>query len=317
MRKPRNGGARVATIALGVQRGILWRNCYDTFQLSGVEAYGAVGMTALKDKVFSIDFDKGEVSFYKVARTDWGIGIPLRWKLGAVHVVAEIEGEGEEEFLIDTGDTCCHAGTIRKELFKKLVIMQRMPVVGSRAMVFTAGGNARIWRGVLGRLSLGSFSHRELIVGDNPTTSTLGLGYLSRYVVAFDMPRSTMYLRPGKEFDRVDRYDLSGISVGRRDKRTVVLHVIEESAGAEAGLERWDEIKSLDDVSAEKTSIFEIVRLLATPGERRIVVERYGMRHETTLRLSTAAKARGSKKAAAAHDVNNANSIIRFPSQRR
>lgn len=290
---------RLGPFWLGVQRGVLVSGLSDKLNAEGANSRGYMGMTALKDKVFTVDFDEGVVRFSKHVSRDAGTPIPLRWDHGVPFAVAEVEGLGKELFQIDTGACSFAAGSLRNEAFLKLALNRQLHMVGSPMLtVQTAAGRKRVSKGQVAFFSLGPFTHRGLIFDNNPAMSKLGLGYLSRYAVTFDMPGSTMYLQPGKEFDRLDRYDLSGVGIKQRNLGVpvpginqrnytdmIVSYVMPGGRGEAAGLQYGDVIVSVDGHSANETSVFEIYRLFSTPGDHRVVYERILDRYETKLTL--------------------------------
>lgn len=271
---------------LGVQRGCLWPGLFNESRKMGVNARGIVGMTALRDKVFTIDFDRGVVRFSRSVAPNAGTPIQIQWNRGVPFAIAQVEGLGKEAFQIDTGDCSFGSGCLRSEVFMKLALNRELRVVGSpKQIAASAAGRKHVVMGQIGSFSLGPFVHRGLILDSDATTSRLGLGYLSRYTVTFDMPGSTMYLRPGKDFDRTDRYDLSGVGIEQSGKVNIVRYIAPRSAGDLAGLQRGDAIVSVDSMSASDISLFEICRLFSSPGERRVVYERFIDRYETKLLL--------------------------------
>ncbi len=87
---------RLGPLDLAAKSAIVLPGFHDSCQLVGQDVYGVVGMEPLKDKIFTIDFDQGVVRFLKDAPRDPGTPVPLKWKLGALVAVANIEGLGRQ-----------------------------------------------------------------------------------------------------------------------------------------------------------------------------------------------------------------------------
>jgi hypothetical protein len=88
---------------------------------SGVDFYGLIGMSFLKQHILRIDFDKGEVLFLKTPGRNPGRAFPLSFQHGVIHTEALIPGRsGKEIFAIDTGDDTNYSGSIRLDAFKSL-----------------------------------------------------------------------------------------------------------------------------------------------------------------------------------------------------
>jgi len=52
--------------------------------------------------------------------------------------------------------------------------------------------------------------------------SALGIGFFRRHHVTFDFPNQMLYLRPAKQFDIQEEYDMSGLHLLRVEGKTVV-----------------------------------------------------------------------------------------------
>lgn len=260
--------------------------------LSDIEQVGGIiGLEALKDKIFTIDFDRGAVRFLRRAEGDLGTPVALKWyraewtRGALLTAVAEVEGLGKEEFLIATGWGGGLSGSLRSAAFDKLLAPRKMRLVGEEAGA-TLDGQPSTRLGQVGRVSLGRFAHEGLVFADgNLPISMFRLGYLSRYVVTFDMPRTTMYLRPGKEFDRADYFDLSGLTLMRTEGKVFVNYIEAGSAAEAAGFKRFDVILSVDGVRAIEITHAALERIFATPGARKVVFEQDLVQKQATIVL--------------------------------
>jgi hypothetical protein len=280
-------------LSLGSAAGPLRDDARSFWLRVGLDAYGLIGMESLRDKVLSINFDEGRVSFLQRATGDLGTPVPLTWKGVVPYAVVEIEGLGAEEVLIDTGNMGYYTGSLRPPSFDKVLASGK----SRRIPLFIRGAGLDVPSATrcsqVRSLTLGPFRHNDLIVSD-AMPSQLGLAYLARYIVTFDFPNSTMYLRRGKNFQRPDRCDLSGLNILPQDGKAVVRSVYLGGPAETAGIREGDEIVSVDGMLARDMTNFGLCRLFAEPGVKRVVLLRDGKelrKYVSLLDLDTWARA--------------------------
>lgn len=259
--------------------------CVDLTQSSeivGESVDGVLGMDFLGSLVISIDFDRGRVTIHRVV--DPSFGQPVRITRDAPEhprcpVVYCKVGKGDEiGFLVDTGGTGLLSGGIQQGAYDRIVEQrQLLPEAGARNFKLPTGA-AYLQYGRTTSFSAGPYVHEGLLFGRFPI-NCLGLGYLSRYLVAFDFPNNVMYLKPGAGFSRSDRIQVSGMRVAKRGKTVVVALVAEGGVAASAGIRRDDEIVSLDGRSVREFTIMSVRRRLCEAG-----VLSLGIRHCNTER---------------------------------
>jgi hypothetical protein len=198
-------------------------------------------------------------------------------------LVIDLPG-GPERFLINAGDCSFTAGSIAKGRFDKLLSSGHLSRVAcDETTAFRSGlGVVAARNARLATLKLGPFRHEGLVFSD-AERSELGLSYLSRYVVTLDLPNRSIYLRPGKQYSRMEQYGSGGISIARWKEKTIVADVRNGGPAEMAGLKFIDEIISVDRVLAGKTSIFELYRLFAQPGRREVSFIRDGNKMRATV----------------------------------
>lgn len=260
---------------------------HDGLLVLGQNCRGFAGCQFLRDTVFSIDFDRGKVTFLRRAKPDFGERFQFEMRdLGGgnvpcVHV--DLPG-GAEPFLINTSLAAFTAGSIRRERFDALMASGAVsPIDFGEQQSFRFGvGVVAVRNARLPLMKLGTCEHQGLVFSDG-FMSELGLGYLSRYVVTFDFPARHVYFRRGKQYARREQYDRAGIPIGRIKERTIVGKVLKGWPGEAAGLEPLDELVSIDRLTAADTSVFELCRAFAIPGDRDVVFLRNGKKMRTTV----------------------------------
>ena len=115
---------------------------------------------------------------------------------------------------------------------------------------------------------------------------TIGSGFLRRFTVAFDFDGRKMYLKPNERFSQPHIFDASGVGFIRRGGRHVVMEVIPDSAGAQAGVRVGDVLLKIDDRAAGDLTPVQLRALLSADGSTvHLVCERDGQTTTIVLRL--------------------------------
>lgn len=104
----------------------------------------------------------------------------------------------------------------------------------------------------------------------------LGTGILKRFNVIFDYSNGAIYLKRGREFKKPFEHDMSGLEYfagGKDHKRIVISRVEPGSPGDEIGLERGDEIVTINFKPVSKMTLEEIDDLFRSKHDRNILLE--------------------------------------------
>lgn len=242
----------------------------DLMSTSGRDVYGLSGTDFLRQKIFRVDFDRGKVQFIREPGAGAGERFGVHWKGDTPYLSVDIAG-ATEEFLVDTGHCCLESGELRMPLYIDLLAAGKLELIDGVEVGRSSpiGKNETDHLARLATFTVGPFAHDGLIFGHS-TKNVLGLGYLSRYVATFDLSHSALYLKPGRGYRKRDRYPLGGVELSNIDDKTVIQEIDEGGPVARSGLRVADELLEVDGVSAASISIFELRRMFATPGERRI-----------------------------------------------
>ena len=275
-------------------------------EAAGEQVDGILGIDYLRSVVLSIDFDAGRLRFHSQPEPGFGTRIPLLPRPYASTdcpiVRAELDGGAPLDFLIDTGAVTELSGCIEGQAYDRLVKEGRLLDGDYFHGAATAGATIR--PGPAGRLrgvSVAGFARSQLIFVRLATENSLGLGYLSRYFVAFDFPNRTMYLQPGKQFGRAELYDLSGIRLTRKNGVAAVESSRDGTASSRAGIRPSDTIMTIDGRSTRELSLFAVRRLFCVEGRHVLYVDRGGSALRVFLDLR-----RGASRSAAAQNQRQA-----------
>ncbi|MGV8877954.1 MAG: aspartyl protease family protein [Sphingobacteriaceae bacterium] len=106
----------------------------------------------------------------------------------------------------------------------------------------------------------------------------LGLGILKKFTVLFDYAEQTMYLRPNYTFSEPIEHDMSGMEyyADGEDLNHIIISRVEPGSAAEdAGLEKEDEITSINFTPVDKMTLQEIDNMFRSKNGRGIILEFY------------------------------------------
>ncbi|HVU89275.1 MAG TPA: aspartyl protease family protein [Pirellulales bacterium] len=244
--------------------------------------YGLLGMDFLSNKVVRIDFDRG------VCELLGDLGTvpeePIRFKLGEFQqpqIKIENVWRSPKVFTIDTGAS--GDGILKSYLAKQRIangsardvgsaLFQDLNKIESKSMV------------QLDELPIGGH------LAKGPVFSTavfdenrIGMQLLSRFVVTFDFPKKSLYLRPTNRLNEPESIDRSGLHIIRRDGIVVVDTVDAMSPAAEADIRPGDTISEIAGVQVAGERLVRLRRLLRQQDANVLIV---GRRGEEILRLS-------------------------------
>jgi len=137
-------------------------------------------------------------------------------------------------------------------------------------------------------IELGRFKIKNVITSfpdENQNTpqvgvrdGSIGMGILKRFNLIFDYPDSVIYLKPRGNLNEPFEHDMSGLEYyGAGDDFThvIISRVEPGSAGDEVGLQRNDEILSINFKPVSKMSLEEIDGIFKSQNDRNLLLEVY------------------------------------------
>ena len=155
-------------------------------------------------------------------------------------------------------------------IFEKIVSDGQIKT--SESLLETAVGTIRRREARTGNLSIGSFEYKGLIFAEVNRWCCLGLPFLSRHIVTFDFPNGKVYFKKGKEFNKVDETDMSGLHLLRISNKTVVHSVDEDSPAHKAGIRANDIILGVENKDASEYDMWELRRLLMSGDKKKVAM---------------------------------------------
>ena len=144
------------------------------------------------------------------------------------------------------------SGSLNRAMMKYILLLQEAKAIESEFLTPSGPTVTRELR--INSFSLGPFKYKNLIFAE-ASISGLGLQFFSRHTVTFDFPNGRIYLKKGKEFNRVDESGMAGLDVWRIAGQTVVRKVYEGSPSQKAGIKAGDIIL---DIMGKTTDLYEM-----------------------------------------------------------
>jgi hypothetical protein len=212
---------------------------------------GLLGTPFFRGRLVEIDYDQGVVRVAKRDMVDRIQGTLLNLRMdnfGVPWVDGLRVANRVESFAVDTGSN--GQISLHKWLFEALAREDQLEIDPISSRMETLAGCQSTRCGWLSEFSCAGFSHRDLLVEEGSSNS-LGLAYLSRFVVIIDLSGNRMYLRAGNQFDRQDRIDRSGMVVEKVEGVLKVREVEEEGPAFAAGIRVGDKVLAIDGKACE------------------------------------------------------------------
>ncbi len=258
--------AMIGTIPFYGPGSVVYKDLKPIREVTGYPVMGILGMDFLYAKIIHINFDKGEFLFLKEVPENPGEECPLDVIDYRPFVSVNFLKTGELVYLLDTGAGGLGSGSLKRSSMEVLCKLKKCSEVGkSNVMGFAGQSTQKLYR--CPPIWLGSFCVDSPVFGDSVgKQNLLGLGFLSRFIVTFNFPEQKCWLRKGANYSRPDLWGLSGLRLKRIGGKTVVAAVDESSPGKSAGIHEGDCLLAINDQPTDKASMFELRRMLATPG---------------------------------------------------
>ncbi len=111
-----------------------------------------------------------------------------------------------------------------------------------------------------------------------PRDGNVGVGLLKRFTVIFDYHDNELYLKPNSNFDEPFEHDMSGLeyyAAGDGFKHILISRVEPGSSADEVGLEKDDEITTINFKPVAEMSLEQIDDLLKSKTDRNLLLEVY------------------------------------------
>lgn len=257
----------------------------------GIPIYGVLGSEFFKFNPVKINYDKGEITFFRTSAMKWRP--PFYRKLdmsiddNKPYINAEVRQKDGSfiypKLLIDTGAN--HGLLLNRETTDDITMP---PLFIESALGQSLGG---VLYGFIGRVDymrLANFKLDEVltsypnetpfsyVIQNSGRFGSLGAEVLGRMRLIFDYPRNRLLVRKAENFYMPFEYDMSGMSLKKIPNDDNRIYVSEIRAGSPAqrvGVLAFDEILSINKIPTFIWELGEINKLLRSEAGKEITVE--------------------------------------------
>ena len=191
--------------------------------------------------------------------------IPTPVGVGAI--VVEM-GKEKLPFIIDTGDT--GSGRVTTDLLELLIEKNFVSDISSDDSVGASGIYSQR-RARVGSFKIGSLQYSGLLMSES-RQNALGLGFLRRHRVILDYPNKKLYLKKGFLSFVPDRQDKSGLKLINDNGELVIALIDDRGPASEAGIQKGDIIKKVNDNVVSGFDLSNIRKLLQGDDGEKITV---------------------------------------------
>lgn len=211
----------------------------------GVRCDGLIGLNCLRGGMVQINFDRKKIVFDRSRSLDVSNAVRLPLKVRpsvGLELELQIGPEQKRYVTVDTG----YNGSLVIDLALFGSLSASGDIGARRVEAHTGlGGESENDSGRLSMVRCGPFSHRNVDVSSGKS-NRVGIAYLSRYIVTFDISNNLIYLEKGKRYAQPERFDRSGLRLDFLNNEIQVSKVEARSPGQQAGLAVGDCLKAID-----------------------------------------------------------------------
>ena len=267
--------------------------------VEGLNDRGIVGTELFQRFVVTIDYANRRLTLADPKSFDAkNAGVPVRFDFEGN--IIEIMGAFDTvpaRLVVDTGS---RGDIVLNKPFVERNRLQAKHPTGVMAIGgWGLGGPVRVYTTRGASLNLGPVQVGNVVAqfatGDKGALAgsdfdgVIGGGVLKRFVVTFDYPRQTLYLKPaGTPLEDVGTFDRAGLWFNASSSGFEIVDVIPNGPAAEAGLARGDQIVAVDGRPAKSIAVYDLRQWLRNhrPGTTiTFTVHRGGRLHTARVRL--------------------------------
>lgn len=257
-----------------------------------LDVRGVLGTPFFRGRLIELNFDQGVVRVAKRDDVDTIQGTPLNLRLDSFGV-PWVDGlrvaNRVESFEVDTGSN--GQLVLHKWLFEALAGEDQLEIDSKGNRQETVAGRQISRLGWLSEFSCAGYSHRDLLVAEGISNS-LGLGYLSRFVVTIDLSGNRIYLQAGSHVDRQDRIDRSGMEVANVGGELEVREVEDGGPAYAAGIHVGDKVLAIDGTTCKQMRRFTFLKYLQDVEGKVITVKVMRQDQSIEMKLSIPSRRR-------------------------
>lgn len=275
-------------VSNSVQAAVLKKDNFGISNYAGMPIHGLLGYDFFSNLAVKVDFSDSTLTVYRPKDTKLfakGEKIPITIQDNKPYLETNVHmtdgSVKRSKLIIDLG--AGHSLSLENMTDKQVLPLKAIPA--NLGMGFDGPIDGYICR--IAEIELGKYKIKNPISCFPKIDSickklctkrdgNIGMGLLKKFVVVFDYKDSVIYLKPSQNFNQPFEHDMSGLEYyadGNGYKRVIISRVEPGSAGDLVGLEKDDEILSINFKPIEKMSLEEIDDIFKSQDNRNLLLE--------------------------------------------
>lgn len=274
----------------GINAAVLTKDQFGLSNYAGMPIHGLLGYEFFNNLAVKVNFSDSTLTAYRpqdTKRFAKGERIPITIEDHKPYLEASVDMPGgivkQSKLVVDLG-----AGhPLSLENISDKANLEKKCIHANLGVGFSGPINGFISR--ISAIELGKYKIRNVISSFPQDDSlrkylnvkrdgNLGIGLLKKFTVVFDYHGGAIYLKPGPNFREPFEQDMSGLEYyadGDGFKRIIISRVEPGSAGDKIGLEKDDEIVSINFKPIASMTLEEVDNLFKSQDDRSLLLEVY------------------------------------------
>ncbi|WP_053406312.1 aspartyl protease family protein [Persicobacter sp. CCB-QB2] len=272
---------------------VLDKDPLNFWSMTGTVVHGILGYDLLSRFVTEIDYDRKMITFHRIEDFQpprKATSIPISVDNTKIHIEGDVHLENrsfpKSQLMIDTGAST--ALTLEKDQQHQLIAPPQKNIETHLGVGISGMLNG--WVGLVDSVSL---SHTEIAL-DNVVSNfvdeqffldsaivlqrngTIGGEILSRFHLWIDYYHKEMYLKKSRKFNKPYKFDRSGLTLHLKNElspKIYVEYIAAPSPAAKAGLQKGDQILSVNYFKGGEGQLGNINNLLQSRRKRKIKIK--------------------------------------------
>lgn len=284
---------------------ILSNDYFKIDEYVGLEIHGIVGADLFRNLVMRIDYRKNLIylqrvkSFKPPKKKKWKeLNVSIEKNKPYLFSQSTINGKTvDTKLLMDTG------ASLSLLLHTNTSPDIQLPETYVRGSIGRGlGGLLEGFLGRLNKLEFGDFYFNNVITNYQDVSDSLSMESISyrngifgnalmrRFNIIINYPGEQLYMQAHRRYNKDFKYDKSGLELivtGKKLGKITIYNIIEKSPGKEAGLQKGDEVISVNNISTRILGLKGVSKKLTKKAGKKIKIKirRNGKKMTLTFRL--------------------------------
>lgn len=270
---------------------VLEEDFFELESVTGIPIYGIIGYEFFKFNPVKIKYDQERIFFYRTDALKWGplfySKLPLHIEQNKPYLHARVKQQNgtilEGRLLIDTGAN--HGLLLNQETSEEIALPDK------HLETELGQGLGGILYGAISRVDwvkIKNLRHSQVLtsypdetaysylIKESGRMGSIGSEILGRMHIVLDYPRNRFLFKKNATFYSPYQYDMSGLTIKKVPtdiKRFYIGSVRKNSPAAEAGIQAYDELLSINKIPILVWDLSDIVHLMRSEEGKELELE--------------------------------------------